>query len=302
MFMSEQMKVGFIGTGSIGTPMAIRLLAAVDELIVFDVRKEAIAPLLAQGAVAASSPRGIADRAEIVVLSLPTKESFLSVMLGSDGCIHGTRVRIIVNTSTMGMPCVQEVAAECEKRGVRLVDCPISGGVSGAAEGTLSVMVSGDPEAIETVRPLLARWGKITVAGTVPGIAQVLKLTNNILSIVALVATSEALVMAAKAGLDPEVMIAAINAGTGRNSATVSKFPVSVLDRSFSFGSSIAILMKDADLAIAQGEALGVPMWVCQAARLVYKQAVYLGSAQQDVTTIVQHIERAAMFEIPKTR
>ena len=296
------MKAGFIGTGSIGTPMAIRLLDSVDELVVFDARPEAMAAVIDRGAVAATSARDVADRTDVVFLSLPTKESFRTASTGPQGCIHGNRAKIIANTSTMGMPCVTQVAEALEQRGMRMVDCPISGGIIGATQGTLSVMVSGRPEAIDAIRPLLMRFGTITVAGDAPGAAQVLKLTNNILSIVALVATSEAFVMGAKAGLDPEVMISAINVGTGRNSATVSKFPVSVLDRSFRFGSTIEILMKDADLAIEQGEALGVPMWVCQAARLVYKHAVFKGAARDDVTTIVQHIERAAGFELPKTR
>jgi len=209
---------------------------------------------------------------------------------------------MVLSASTMGVPCGRDVAAAFADGGMALVDCPVSGGVIGASEGTLSVMVSGDAAAIAATRPILERWGKVTIAGDAPGAAQVLKLTNNIMSIVALVATSEAFVMGAKAGLDPEVMLAAINAGTGRNSATVSKFPVSVLDRSFNFGSTIQILMKDADLAIEQGEALGVPMWVCNAARLVYKHAVFQGAAQDDVTTIVQHIERVAGFQLPKTR
>jgi 3-hydroxyisobutyrate dehydrogenase-like beta-hydroxyacid dehydrogenase len=296
------MIAGFIGTGAIGTPMAIRLIAAAEQLLVLDARPGAIAPVLAEGAVAAASPRDMADRAEVIALSLPTKEAFKAVILGPDGCIHGSRVKIIINTCTMGMPCVQEVAEALAQRRIEMVDCPISGGIRGAAEGSLSVMVSGKPQAVEAVRPLLERWGKITVVGDKPGAAQVLKLTNNILSIVALVATSEAMVMGAKAGLDPELMLTAINNGTGRNSATVSKFPVSVMDRSFQFGSSIAILMKDADLAIEQGEALGVPMWVCQAARMVYKHAVFQGAAEEDVSTIVQHIERVANFQLPKTR
>jgi 2-hydroxy-3-oxopropionate reductase len=268
------MKAGFIGTGSIGTPMAIRLLDSVDELVVFDARPEAMATVIDRGAVAATSARDVADRTDVVFLSLPTKESFRTASTGPQGCIHGNRAKIIANTSTMGMPCVTQVAEALEQRGMRMVDCPISGGIIGATQGTLSVMVSGRPEAIDAIRPLLMRFGTITVAGDAPGAAQVLKLTNNILSIV----------------------------GTGRNSATVSKFPVSVLDRSFRFGSTIEILMKDADLAIEQGEALGVPMWVCQAARLVYKHAVFKGAARDDVTTIVQHIERAAGFELPKTR
>jgi 3-hydroxyisobutyrate dehydrogenase-like beta-hydroxyacid dehydrogenase len=294
--------IGFVGTGSIGTPMAMRLLAVADTLFVYDVRAEATAPVVAQGASPAQSPRDVADRADAVALSLPTREAFLEATLGADGVVRGKRAQYILNTSTMGLPCVRDVAAQLATRGVQLVDCPISGGVRGAREGSLSVMVSGDPGAVAAVRPILERWGTITVAGEAPGAAQALKLTNNILSIVALVATSEALVMGAKAGLDPEVMLSAINAGTGRNSATTTKFPVSVLDRSFRFGSTIQILMKDADLAIEQGEALGVPMWVCNAARLVYKHAVFQGAAQDDVTTIVQHIERAAGFELPRTR
>jgi 3-hydroxyisobutyrate dehydrogenase-like beta-hydroxyacid dehydrogenase len=164
-------------------------------------------------------------------------------------------------------------------------------------------MVSGDPAAIERIWPLIALWGRtVTIAGDRPGAAQVLKLTNNILSAVALAATAEAFVMGAKGGLDPEVMVAAINAGSGRNSATESKIPAAVLTRSFDYGAEMHILMKDIDLAVAQGEELGVPMWVCEAARLVFKHAMHKGAAREDLTAIVKYIERDAGFEIPKTR
>ena len=128
----------------------------------------------------------------------------------------------------------------------------------------------------------------MTVAGDKPGLAQVLKLTNNILSAVAMVATAEAYVMGAKGGVNPEVLTEAINKGSGRNSATLNKIPTSVLDRSFAYGAPIYILDKDLDLAIAQGEALGVPMWVCQAARLVFKHAVFEGMQDRDMTEIVK--------------
>ena len=114
--------------------------------------------------------------------------------------------------------------------------------------------------------------------------------------------TAEAFVMGAKGGLDPEVMLAAINAGSGRNSATESKFPAAVLTRSFDYGAEMHILMKDIDLAVAQGEELGVPMWVCEAARLVFKHAMHKGADKEDLTAIVKYIERDAFFEIPKTR
>ena len=142
---------------------------------------------------------------------------------------------------------------------------------------------------------MISLWGRtLTVAGDKPGAAQVLKLTNNILSAVSLAATAEAFVMGAKGGLDPEVMVSAINAGSGRNSATEAKFPAAVLTRSFDYGAEMHILMKDIDLAIAQGEELGVPMWVCQAARLVFKHAMHQGAAKEDLTAIVKYIERDA--------
>ncbi|MCX5818940.1 MAG: NAD-binding protein [Deltaproteobacteria bacterium] len=142
----------------------------------------------------------------------------------------------------------------------------------------------------------------MTVAGPRPGMAQVLKLTNNILSAVALAATCEAYVMSAKGGIDPEIMTAAINRGSGRNSATLEKIPESVLNRKFDYGAPMHILMKDIDLAINQGERLGIPMWVCQAARLVFKHAMFEGMAECDITELVRVVERGAGFELPKTR
>jgi 3-hydroxyisobutyrate dehydrogenase-like beta-hydroxyacid dehydrogenase len=225
------------------------------------------------------------------------------VAFGADGLIHGAAMKLLVNTCTVGVPFVREIEQAMAARGVTVVDCPISGGPPGARAGTLSVMVSGDPAAIDRVRPIISLWGRtLTVAGDKPGAAQVLKLTNNILSAVALVATAEAFVMGSKAGLDPEVMLAAINAGSGRNSATLDKFSAAVLTRSFDYGAEMHILMKDVDLAVAQGEELGVPMWVCQAARLVFKHAIHKGAAADDITAIAKYIERDAGFEIPKTR
>jgi 2-hydroxy-3-oxopropionate reductase len=262
-----------------------------------------VQPLLERQARQATSPKDLADQCEIVFVSLPTLAAFRAVAFGEDGLAHGKAMKLLVNTCTIGVPFVREIEQAMAGRGVTVVDCPISGGPPGARAGTLSVMVSGDPAAVERVRPMISLWGRtLTVAGDKPGAAQVLKLTNNILSAVALAATAEAFVMGAKGGLDPEVMLAAINAGSGRNSATEAKFPAAVLTRSFDYGAEMHILMKDIDLAIAQGEELGVPMWVCEAARLVFKHAMHKGAATQDLTAIVQYVERDAGFEIPKTR
>jgi 2-hydroxy-3-oxopropionate reductase len=296
------MQAGFIGIGNMGLPMAGKLLDGGHELLVHDLRNIALAPLSARGARAMPSARAVADETAIVFVSLPTLDSLRAVCLGEHGVIRGGAIEILVNTCTVGVPCVDELVAEAGAHGVTVVDCPISGGPPGARAGTLSVMASGEPDAVARVRPMIEAWGPVFVAGDRPGLAQVLKLTNNILSAVALAASAEAFVMGAKGGLDPELMTAAVNAGSGRNSATLSKFPESVLDRSFAFGAPMHIMMKDIDLAIEQGEALGIPMWVCQAARLVFKHAMFAGMQDRDITELVPMIERAAGFEMPKTR
>jgi len=297
------MEAGFLGVGNMGQPMAGRLLDGGHGLTIHDINEAAMAPLLERQARRAASPRDLADRHDIVFVSLPTLAAFRQVAFGDDGLIHGKVMKVLVNTCTVGVPFVREVEQAMNARGVTVIDCPISGGPPGARAGTLSVMVSGDPATVDRIRPMISLWGRtLTVAGDKAGAAQVLKLTNNILSAVALAATSEAFVMGAKGGLDPEVMVAAINAGSGRNSATEQKFPLAVLNRQFNFGAEMHILMKDIDLAIAQGEELGVPMHVCQAARLLFKHAMFKGAAKDDLTTIVRHIERDAGFEIPKTR
>ena len=297
------MDAGYLGVGNMGLPMAHRLLDGGHTLTVYDIREAAMQPLLERQARRAGSPRDLADQCEIVFVSLPTLAAFRAVAFGDDGLTKGKAMKLLVNTCTIGVPFVKEIEAAMAAQGVTVVDCPISGGPPGARAGTLSVMVSGDPAAVEKVRPMISLWGRtLTVAGDKPGAAQLLKLTNNILSAVSLAATAEAFVMGAKGGLDPEVMLSAVNAGSGRNSATESKFPLSVLTRSFDYGAEMHILMKDIDLAIAQGEELGVPMWVCQAARLVFKHAMFKGAAQEDLTTIVKYVERDAGFEMPKTR
>ena len=296
------MSIGFVGIGNMGLPMAEKLLEAGNELVVHDVREAALAPLIERQARPAASPREIGDRCQTAFVSLPTLPALRDVILGANGLAGGKAVKLVVNTCTVGVPLVEELEKTLAERGIDLVDCPISGGPPGARAGTLSVMVSGRPELVEQVRPMISTWGPVTVAGDKPGLAQVLKLTNNILSAVSLAASLEAYVMGAKGGLSPEVMTEAINRGSGRNSATQDKIPRSVLNRSFAYGAPMHILAKDVALAIEQGERLGVPMWVCQAAANLFKHEIFKGKADKDITELVKTIESGAGFVLPKTR
>jgi len=295
------MQAGYLGVGNMGQPMAEKLIDGGHQLSVYDINEGAMAPLLARQARRAQSPRELADTNEIVFVSLPTLAAFRAVMNGPDGLAQGKAMKLLVNTCTVGVKFVREIEATLP--GVTVVDCPISGGPAGSRAGTLSVMVSGDPAAVERVRPMISLWGKtLTVCGDTSGAAQVLKLTNNILFAVSLAATSEAFVMGAKGGLNPEVMMNAINAGSGQNGATRTVVPMSWLDRSFAYGADLKVLEKDVDLAIELGEELGVPMWVCQAARLMYKHAIFAGKARDDISTFVHVVEQGAGFELPKVR
>ena len=289
------MRIGYLGVGNMGQPMAAKLIDAGHEVWVCDAREEAMRPLLERQARRAASPKELADACDIVVVSLPTLKVFRQAMGGPDGLLAGKAIKTLVNTCTVGGTFLAEVEQACASAGVTVVDAPISGGPAGARAGTLAIMVSGDPAAVAPLTPVFRLWGPtVVIAGEKPGAAQIMKLTNNILCAVALVATSEAMTMATKGGIPPDAMLQVLNNATGRNFATASVYPDAVVPRTFNYGATIEILMKDVDLAIEQGEELGVPMWVCQAARLVLKHGIYQGRAQQDMSRVAEIVEDGA--------
>jgi 3-hydroxyisobutyrate dehydrogenase-like beta-hydroxyacid dehydrogenase len=289
------MRIGYLGVGNMGQPMAGKLLDAGHEVWVYDVREEALQPLLERQARRAASPKELADACEAIVVSLLTLEIFRRTLQGIDGLLAGKTITTLINTCTVGGSFIQEIDSLCAAQGITVIDAPISGGASGARAGTLAVMVSGDPAKIAVLMPVFQAWGRsIVMAGDKPGAAQTMKLTNNILYAVAIVATSEAMTMSAKGGVAPEAMLQVLNNGTGRNFATQHLFPEAILPRTFESGATLDILVKDIDLAIAQGEDLGVPMWVCQAARLVLKHGQFQGRGQHDLSRVVQIIEDGA--------
>ena len=289
------MRIGYLGVGNMGQPMAGKLLDGGHELRVFDLREDAMRPLLERQARAATSPKDLADTCDTIMVSLPTLSAFREAVTGREGLLSGTALKTLVNTCTVGKHFLSEIEEACAEAGVTVIDAPISGGPSGARNGTLAVMVSGNPTKVTELMPIFRLWGPtVVVAGDQPGAAQIMKLTNNILAAVGLVATCEAMTMAGKAGIPPDAMLQFLNNGTGRNFGTMLVFPQAVIPGTFDFGATIEILIKDVDLAIEQGEALGVPMWVCQAARLVLKHGAFQGRAQQDLSRVVQIIEAGA--------
>lgn len=297
------MEFGFIGIGNMGLPMAGRLLDAGHTLVVHDARAEAIAPLVARQARPADSPREVADRTDIVFVSLPHNDAVRAVVTGEQGLVHGRRRRLCVNTCTIGSPLARELSATLAQQGVVMLDAPISGGPPGASAGTLSIMVSGPRDAFDELEPVFERLGgTVTWCGETPGLAQVVKLANNLLSASALIASLEALAMGVKAGADVEVMLRAINAGSGRNSATQDKIPRDVITRNFDYGAPMHILVKDIDLALTEGNALGVPQMVCEQVRQMFKLGMVRGWADRDITEMAKIYEEWAGCELRATR
>ncbi|WP_407178300.1 NAD(P)-dependent oxidoreductase [Bradyrhizobium sp. STM 3562] len=288
------MDIGFVGLGKMGFPMARRLIEAGHHLIVFDSRKEPVEALRALGAEAASSPKEIADRTETVMASLPSLQASLDVATGAAGVIEGKRVRRFVDLSTVGSQMALHIHDLLRGRNIVQIDSPVSGGVAGAEKGTLAVMVSGPRAEFETVRGALEVIGKVFFIGEKPGSGQTMKLANNFLSATAMVATSEAVVMGVKAGLDPKVMIDVINAGSGLNTASRDKFPRSVLPRSFDFGFATGLMVKDVRLALEEMKSLGLRMEVAEAVGRLWEVVIREEGAESDFTAAIKPIEKAA--------
>ncbi len=288
---------GFIGLGRMGGPMSTRLLTHGYKVCVYDVSAPAVATLHTLGAQAAVSAAAVADAADVVFLSLPNPEIVQQACLHSGGLIDGTRVKRVVDFSTIGPRMASRVALSLAARDIIYVDAPVSGGVKGAQEGTLAVMVSCATEIYAELAPTLTTFGKPFHLGENPGQAQTMKLANNLLA-AAIAVTSEAMVMGVKAGLDPKVMLEVLNAGSGRNSATQDKFPRAVLPGTFDFGFATGLSYKDVRLCIDEAEALGVPM-VCGAAvrqMLAITNAMY--GADSDFTSLCKVVEAWAGVEV----
>jgi len=288
------MDIGFIGLGNMGQPMARRLIEAGHKLIVYDTRNDAVAPLVALGAKLASSPQDVADRVETVMSSLPSLQVSEKVATGEGGVIHGKRVKRYVDLSTTGSRVAAEIAAALHKKNIVQIDSPVSGGVGGANKGTLAVMVSGPQADIDVVKDALSVLGKVFVIGHKPGMAQTMKLANNFLSATAMAATSEAVAMGVKAGLDPAVMIDVINAGSGRTTASDGKFPQAVLPRTFNYGFTTALMLKDVRLCVDEARALDVPNYVMSAVLDQWELTNTEFGGDTDFTAIVKMIERRA--------
>jgi 3-hydroxyisobutyrate dehydrogenase-like beta-hydroxyacid dehydrogenase len=291
-------RLGFIGTGRMGGLMAARLIAAGHVLTVCDGSDAAVAPLVAAGAKRAKSAAEVSGQADIVFASLPTPDVVRAVALGPNGVIEGGRAKTFIDLSTTGPRVAAAVSAGLAAKGITAVDAPVSGGMAGAKNGTLAVMVSGPRTTYDALESILKVFGKLFYIGEKAGAAQTMKLVNNLLAACSLAITCEGMVMGAKAGLDAKTMIDVLNVSSGRSSATQDKFPRAVLPRSFDFGFATGLSHKDVRLCLDEAEALGVPMIVGSAVRQVLAITSALYGPDSDFTSMVKCGEQWAGTEV----
>lgn len=297
----SQTKIGFIGIGDMGAPMASRLMDAGFPLVVYDVRADATAPLINRGAELATNPKAVADAVETVIVSLPTPDIVRHVALGDGGLIEGTAIRRYVDLSTTGAVVAKDVAAALSAKGIDCLDAPVSGGSRGAEAGTLALMVSGPRQLYDEMAPAFEAIGKnLFYLGAAPGLGQTMKLANNYLSATANIATAEAMVLGVKAGLDPAVMVDVFNASSGRNDSTLNKVPNSILNRRFDKSMKQRLLYKDVKLCMSEAEAMDVPMWLGNAVKQVLAFAVSQGSGDEASVALIKYNEQWTGVKVGK--
>lgn len=282
--------IGFVGVGNMGKPMAERLVAAGFDLVVYDTNADAVAALVAKGARRAASAADLADQVETVFLSLPTPP-IVEVVAKS---LQGKALRRVVDLSTTGPQKSRDLSAELGARNVRWLDSPVSGGVGGAVAGTLAVMFSGPQADYDDLQDALKALGKPFYIGAEPGLAQTMKLVNNCLSAAAMTLSSEAVVMGVKAGIDARTVVDVINASSGRNTATMQKFPQSILNGKFDYGFHTGLMHKDVALFVRTAEEMGLDLPGCRSVLAAWDEALEKLGAGSDFTRIVTITEEQA--------
>ncbi len=294
------MKTGFIGLGIMGRPMAKNLLKAGYELVVYDIVAPAVAEIAAAGAETAASPREVAERAEIIITMLPNSPHVKEVVLGKNGILEGAKPgSIIVDMSSIAPLAAKEVAAQAELKGVEMLDAPVSGGEPKAISGTLSIMVGGKKAIFDRCYDMLCKMGASVVLCGDIGAGNTTKLANQIIVALNIAAMSEALVLGAKAGVNPEVIYQAIRGGLAGSTVLDAKAPM-VLAGNFQPGFRIELHIKDLANAIETGHEVGVPLPLTSQVMEIMQALKVDGKANNDHGGIIQFYEQLAKIAARK--
>ncbi len=301
------MKVGFIGIGVMGRPMTLNLLKAGHDVTIFTrhPEKPAVQEVLQAGATQAPSSRAVAMATEVVITMVPNSPQVEEVVTGPQGILEGARKDlIIIDMSTIAPSVSRKLAEVTRTKDVHFLDAPVSGGSQGAINGTLTIMVGGDKEIFERVRPVLEAMGKkesIIYVGP-SGTGEVIKLINNMLVGTIATATAEALVLGVKAGADVETMTKIIGISTGASWQLSHQFPLRAFNGSFQPGFMTDLLHKDLSLALKLAEENQTPVVMTALAFQFFDLARAKGYGHEDYTSVIKVLEEVADVEVRTTK
>ena len=294
------MKIGFIGLGIMGKPMAKNLLKAGHQLVVYDIVPEPVRELVAAGAAEGASCKDVAARSDLVITMLPDGPDVERAVLGPDGVLEGARPGgVVVDMSSISPLVAQKAGKACAARGVEFLDAPVSGGEPKAIDATLAIMVGGKPEVFDKVAPVLTAMGSsVTLTGPV-GAGNVTKLANQIMVACNIAAMGEALVLATRAGLDPEVVFNAVKGGLAGSTVLNAKAPM-VIGRNFKPGFRIRLHQKDLRNALLAAESMKVPLPITSLVQQMLMALMNDGKGDLDHSAIVTFTEKASQIEVRK--
>ncbi|HUJ19719.1 MAG TPA: 2-hydroxy-3-oxopropionate reductase [Nitrospirota bacterium] len=294
------MKIGFIGLGIMGKPMSRNLLKAGYQLVVFNRSKGAMNELVAAGASAATSPREVAERAEVVVTMLPNSPHVREVVLGEAGVIEGAaKGSVVIDMSSIAPLVSREIAARLAEKGIEMLDAPVSGGEPKAIEGTLSVMVGGKKEIFDKCYPVMkAMAGSVVLVGS-SGAGNIAKLANQVIVALNIAAVSEALVLSAKAGVDPDLVYQAIRGGLAGSAVLDAKAPL-MMDRKFNPGFRIDLHIKDLNNVLETSHSIGVPLQLTASVMEIMQALKVDGLGNADHGSVVRFYEKLAGIEVKR--
>lgn len=288
------MKLGFVGLGNMGNPMALNLLKAGHSLQVYDLRREAAANLEEAGAVWVNSPKEAATGVEVVLLSLPMPADVERVVLADTGVLAGLPSGgTIIDMSTNSPTVVRTLEQKAKAKGVTFLDAPVSGGVRGARNATLAVMVGGEKAVYDKYEPALKAMGaNVFYAGAI-GAGNVVKLVNNMLAFINMMGAAEAVVLGTKAGVDPNVLWQAVKASSGGSFTWESGTRAILRDR-LAPTFTIDLARKDIGLATGLAQELGVPLTIGRVTEELIQHYQANGYAKEDVLATVKELEKLA--------
>lgn len=294
--MKRPQKIGFVGLGNMGSPMAGHLALAGFSLNVFDVNSKAQKDFVEQfNCSPASTLAQAAEGCRVVITMLPNGNLVRQVALGKDGgdCLCGSMPpgSVLVDMSSSSPVGTQALGRDLASRGIEMLDAPVSGGVSRAANGTLSILVGGGEDMVEACRPVLEAMGGIFKTGPL-GSAHALKALNNMLSATGLLAAAEALLVGKRFGLAPKTMVDVFNASTGQNNSTKNKFKQFVFSRRFDSGFSLELMVKDLSLAMDLAKETGTPVILSSTCREMWASALSAVQGNPDHTEVVRWLEQ----------